>query len=114
MGWDAHLNHGQWVEKTVDTGIHKESSEFTQVNTVESGWQQLTEYDVTDVNCLIEWTHTKLVQLVKRLMEEHNIDQEIDFTILRGERQDLTRPEQTSEGIQQAARRVTRKLVRTG
>lgn len=114
MGWDAHLNHGQWVEKTVGTGIHKESGDLTQVNTVGSGWQRLTEYDVTDANCLIEWTHTKLVQLVKRLMEERKIDQEIDFTILRGGRQDLTKPEQTGEGIQQAARRVTRKLVRIG
>jgi hypothetical protein len=56
------------------------------------------------------------VQLVKRLMEERNIDQEIDFTILRGERQDLTknRDRETGEGIQEAARRVTRKLVRLG
>jgi hypothetical protein len=116
VGWDAHLNHGQWIEKTVGRGIHKESNEFTTVETVESGWQQITEYDVTDVNCLIEWTHTKLVQLVKRLMEERNIDQEIDFTILRGERQDLTksRDRETGEGIQEAARRVTRKLVRLG
>lgn len=114
VGWDAHLNHGQWVEKTVGTGIHKESGDLTQVNTVGSGWQRLTEYDVTDANCLIEWTHTKLVQLVKRLMEERKIDQEIDFTILRGGRKDLTKPEQTGEGIQQAARRVTRKLVRIG
>jgi hypothetical protein len=116
VGWDAHLNHGQWIEKTAGRGIHKESNEFTTVETVESGWQQITEYDVTDVNCLIEWTHTKLVQLVKRLMEERNIDQEIDFTILRGERQDLTksRDRETGEGIQEAARRVTRKLVRLG
>jgi hypothetical protein len=114
VGWDAHLNHGQWVEKTVGTGIHKESSEFTRVNTVERGWQPLTEYDITDANCLIEWAHAKLVQLVKHLMEEREIDQEIDFAIIRGGRQDLTRPEQTGEGIQQAARRVTRKLVRTG
>ena len=114
VGWDAHLNHGHWVEKTVGTGIHKESNEFTRVNTVESGRKQLTEYDVTDVNCLTEWTHTKLVQLVKRLMEECKIDQEIDFKILRGERQNLTTSEQTGEGVQQAARRVTRKLVRMG
>jgi hypothetical protein len=114
VGWDAHLNRGQWVEKTVDTGIHKASGELTRVNTVQTGWQRLTEYDITDANCLIEWAHAKLVQLVKRLMEEREIDQEIDFTIIRGGRQDLTQPEQAGEGIQQVARRVTRKLVRTG
>jgi hypothetical protein len=114
VGWDAHLNHGCWVEKTVVTGIHEKSGEFTRVNTVGSGWRRLSEYDVTDANCLIEWAHAKLIQLVKRLMEERKIDQEVDFTILRGERQNLTRHEQGGEGIQQAARRVGRKLVRTG
>jgi hypothetical protein len=121
VGWDAHLNHGHWVEKTVGTGIHRQSNELTRINTVESGWQRLSEYDVTDANCLIEWAHAKLVQLVKHLMEERQIDQEIDFKILRGERQNLTRREQAgggiqqaSEGIQQAAQRVTRKLTRTG
>ena len=114
VGWDAHLNHGQWVEKTVVTGIHKASGELTRVNTVGSGWQQLTEYDVNDVNCLVEWTHAKLVRLVQRLMEERKIDQEIDFTILRGERQGLTKPQQAGEGVKQAARRATRMLVRTG
>lgn len=114
VGWDAHLNHGQWVEKTVATGIHEASGELTCVNTVGSGWQQLTEYDVNDVNCLVEWTHAKLVRLVQRLMEERKIDQEIDFKIVRGERQGLTKPEQTDEGLKQAVRRVTRKLVRTG
>jgi hypothetical protein len=114
VGWDAHLNSGQWIEKTLSTGVHKETTELTQVNTVESSRQLLTEYDVTDVNCLIEWAHAKLVQLVKRLMEEREIDQEIDFQILRGDRQDLTKPQRTGEGIQQAAQRITRKLVRIG
>jgi hypothetical protein len=114
VGWDAHLNHGQWVEKTVRTGIHKQSGDLTRVNTVVSGWQRLTEYDVTDGNCLIEWMHAKLVQLVKRLMEERKIDQEIDFKILRGERQDLTTSQQAGDRIQQAARRATRNVVRIG
>lgn len=114
VGWDAHLNRGQWVEKTVSIGIHKENGELTSVNTVQPGSQSLTEYDVTDVNCLIEWTHAKLVQLVKSLMEERKIDQEIDFTILRGERQNLTTPRRMAEGLQETARQATRKLVRTG
>jgi len=114
VGWDAHLNHGHWVEKTVVTGIHKVSGELTRVNTVRSDWKQFSEYDVTDVNCLVEWTHAKLVRLVKRLMEERKIDQEIDFKILRGERQSLTKPQQTGQGAQQAAQQAARKLVRTG
>lgn len=113
LGWDAHLNSGQWVEETVATGIDKETGMLTKVNTVHPGWQRLSEYDITDLNCLIEWTHSKLTQLVKRLMEERKIDQEIDFKILRGARQNLTnleRPNQPVETVRQSGHR----LLRTG
>ena len=115
VGWEAHLNAGQWVEKTVVTGIEKATGVPTQVNTVVPGYQRLTEYDITDADCLLEWTHAKLVELVRGLMEERKIEQEIDFTILRGQRQGLT--EQRKEGVgdaaQNAARQLKRKLLRT-
>ncbi len=115
VGWDAHLNAGQWVEKTLATGIEKATGVPTQINTVVPGYQPLSEYDITDVDCLIEWTHTKLVQLVRRMMEERKIDQEIDFSILRGQRQDLTkeRREGVGDAAQNAARNLKRKLLRT-
>jgi hypothetical protein len=109
VGWDAHLNSGQWVEETVVTGIDKQTGALTQVNTVRPGFQRLTEYDIVDVNCLLEWTHLQLVQLLQRLMEERKIDQEIDFKILRGERQGLT-GQQATEEAQQAARRRLRRI----
>lgn len=115
VGWDAHLNAGQWVEKTVVTGIEKATGVPTQVNTVVPGYQQLTEYDITDADCLLEWTHAKLVQLVRRMMEERKIDQEVDFTILRGQRQGLTehRKEGVGDAAQNAARQLKQKLLRT-
>ncbi|MGH8907844.1 MAG: hypothetical protein ACRD0K_15320 [Egibacteraceae bacterium] len=111
VGWNAHLNSGQWVEKTVFTGIHKQTGELTRVNTVESGSQALGQYDLTDVNCLLEWTHAQLVRLLQRLKEERDIDQEIDFTIIRGVRQGLT---ETGMPAVQGGLGAVRRLLRIG
>ncbi len=86
---------GQWVEKTLAQGLDRESSQLVKVNTVEPGTQQVTEYDITDLSCVMEWTHAKLTKFVKDLMEERKIDQEIDFKILRGERQKLSAPSES-------------------
>jgi hypothetical protein len=86
VGWDGHLNRGQWVEKLVTQGIDRKTKRLTVVNSVVHGTQPTTEYDMVDLSCLMEWTHSQLVRLVKQQMEEHKIDQEIDFSIVRGER----------------------------
>ncbi len=95
VGWDGQLNVGQWVEKTVTKGIDKHAGCRVSINTVVPGYQDVTEYDISDLNCLIEWTHAQLTKQVKELMEERKIDQEIDFKIQRGERQNLTSEERT-------------------
>lgn len=85
VGWDAHLNRGQWVEKTLATGRAK-TGEHTQLRSVVTGWQQLNEYDIIDLSCLTEWMHLQLVTIIQRLMKERQIDQEVDFQIIRGDR----------------------------
>ena len=57
VGWDAHLNRGQWVEKTVGHGLDHQTRRPVKINTVVNGTQPVTEYDVTDLSCLIEWAH---------------------------------------------------------
>lgn len=95
VGWSGYLNVGQWKEKTIHKGIDRITGELTLYRTIEPGVQTPTEYDVTDLSCLMEWTHAQLVKILKKLIEEMKIGQEIDFKILRGERQRLTekRPE---------------------
>lgn len=113
VGWDGHLNLGQWVEKDLSQGIDKATGQLALVKEVVMGWQNITEYDITDLNCLMEWVHVKLVKSLKELMAEHKIEQEVDFKILRGERQNLT------QSMQQTSDTHTRKglfgnLKRTG
>lgn len=109
VGWDSHLNAGCWVENLVASGKDKESGYLTKFNSVVVGTQRLSEYDLTDVNCLTEWAHAQLVKTLKRYMEEKRIDQEVDFKILRGERQGLT--EESGERAKKAGRSFFKKAA---
>ncbi len=112
VGWDAHVNLGQWAERTLVKGIDREANCLVHFNTVVPGTQRVSEYDITDVNCLLEWTHAKLTKLVRELMEERKIDQEIDFRIQRGDRQSLTNAG-PAESIGEKVRGVKQRLERS-
>lgn len=86
VGWDGHLNRGQWVEQTLASGIDKLSGNPVGVNLVVPGTQEASEYDLADLSCLMEWTHAQIVKLLRQLIAEKRIDQEIDFSIQRAER----------------------------
>jgi hypothetical protein len=83
VGWDGHINLGTWAEVTVAMGTHKATGEPVELRTFATGVHTANEYDYTDAAFLIEWVHAKVTQLVKRKMKEHQIDQEIDFRIVR-------------------------------
>jgi hypothetical protein len=97
IGWDAHLNYGQWVEAALDSGYDPKLGSPAVIKTVIPGISRVTEYDLIDLNSLTEWTHSRFVQLIKQVMAEHSLDQEIDFKILRGERQSLLRDQETKK-----------------
>jgi hypothetical protein len=90
IGWDGNVNYGQWVEQQVGKGIDKKTRRLTAIMSVVPGTQAVSEYDLIDLNCLMEWTHAQMVKLAKNFISELKIDQEIDFKILRGDRQGIT------------------------
>lgn len=114
VGWDGHVNFGQWTEKTIASGIDRELRLPVAVSVIEPGFQLVSEYDLIDLSCLMEWTHVQLTTLAKRLMEELKIDQEIDFTILRGTRQGLTEGNAAEEKAQKKEAHRTFSFRRTG
>ena len=89
VGWDAFLNRGRWVERRLARGVERKTRDRVVINVVEPGQDVLTEYDLIDLNCAIEWAHGRMVELVKQVAAEHAIDQEIDFTIQRADRAGL-------------------------
>lgn len=109
VGWEAHMNLGTWREKAIASGIDRETGERVQVMTVEHAVQPTTEYDLVDVNCLLEWTHAQVTQVLRRHIRERQIDQEIDFTIIRGDRQSATRVDgKPTAGPDERSRRFRR------
>jgi hypothetical protein len=90
VGWDAQMNLGTWREKPLGSGIDRETGQRIRLQTVEQTLQRTNEYDLIDLNCLAEWTHAQVSQVLKQYLKEQEIDQEIDFSIIRGERKPLT------------------------
>jgi hypothetical protein len=91
IGWVAHLNHGRWVETTLASGFDSTLQLPSEIKTVAPGSSLVTEYDLIDLNSLTEWVHSRVVKVIKQVLAEHKLDQEIDFKIVRGERQSLLR-----------------------
>ncbi|HEU4455095.1 MAG TPA: hypothetical protein VFR81_18675 [Longimicrobium sp.] len=109
VGWDAHMNLGTWKEKTIASGIDRDTGERVRVMTVERAVQPVTEYDLVDLNCLLEWTHAQVTQVLRQYLRERQINQEIDFTIIRGDRQSATRAaEKRDTGPDERSRRFRR------
>jgi hypothetical protein len=98
VGWDAHLNVGTWREKRVAAGVDRDTGERVELMGVEPASQPAGEYDLVDLNCLLEWTHAQVAKVLKQYVREREIDQEIDFTIIRGDRKDATRAERDAKG----------------
>ena len=111
MGWDAHVNAGNWTEIAVASGVDRMTGYRVQANTIRSTWNVPSEYDVTDASYLAEWVHALVVQRVKETVERRRIQQEIDFSILREERRNVVgrhaEAKSTAPGLKKLFRRVS-------
>jgi hypothetical protein len=94
VGWDAHINGGTWIEKRVRDGREPKSGMIVRAYGIGSAWHTPNEYDITDANVLLESIHSSITKVVKRALKEHEVDQEIDFTIVRESRQGIAGREQ--------------------
>jgi hypothetical protein len=89
VGWDAHLNLGEWAEQRIYKGINRADGKSVIVNTAVPGVANPNEYDLIDLNGLSDWVHHTLGVVVRQLVAENNLDLELDFSIIRGERRSL-------------------------
>lgn len=89
VGWDAHVNLLAWKETPVKTGHRATDGLKVDLVSVTTEVQPINEYDVTDANFLLEATHLHLTSLLKDVLREREIDQELDFSIVRESRQGL-------------------------
>ncbi len=114
VGWDSHVNTGTWIEETLAAGIDRETGESVVAKKVVLGMQTPNEYDITDTSFLTEWLHTVVTKLVRLKMEEHRIDQQIDFVIQRGSREAVLHGEGVAAGPARGRGFLADRLQRVG
>jgi TM2 domain-containing membrane protein YozV len=86
VGWLAHLNWAKWDEtRAVSIKVHHgEEIEFRELR---RGLYLPNQFDLIDLNSLSELVHRRLERETKALLKEKAIDQEVDFKIIRGDRE---------------------------
>lgn len=85
VGWHANLNWAKWGEFL--TGLSKvEDGRQTEFHTLRPSVYQPNLFDLMDLNGLSDFVHRQFEQELKGLLTERAIDQEIDFEIVRGDR----------------------------
>lgn len=85
VGWDSYVNWAQWSETGAITRQTKNGRLFEYCG-LQSSLYLPNEFDLIDLNSLIELIHRTVTAVLKAMMEEHKIDQEVDFKIIRGDR----------------------------
>lgn len=86
VAWQSHLNWSKWTEQppVSNRGIDNYRVEFRDVA---KGTYIPSQLDLIDLNALADLVHRRLTDTLKRTLRERSIDQEIDFEILRGDRE---------------------------
>ncbi|CAA6808260.1 MAG: Unknown protein [uncultured Sulfurovum sp.] len=97
IGWTANLNYGVWEEYKVASGYTNGYIKNIGLYSIEAAWKEVNEYDVNDMSFLLEIVHSNISQILKRIMKEREIDQEIDFSIVRESRTDALKAEKPKE-----------------
>jgi hypothetical protein len=86
VGWDSYVNWAQWQETAAISARHEWGGR-TEFRGLQPGVYIPNQFDLIDLNSLAELVHRDVTRIVKAAMEEHKIDQEIDFSIIRGDRE---------------------------
>lgn len=111
VGWDAHVNCGEWTETIAGRGYDMKTATLCAVHSITAGWHIPNEYDITDTNCLIEQVHSIVSRCVKLKAAELKIDQEIDFKIVREARGGITGRQDPDESASTTIKSKLRRLA---
>lgn len=96
VGWQAFLNWAQWVE-TVPVAQKIVRGRGVEYRQLVSGGYVPNQFDLMDLNSLTELVHRRIEREVKAILKEKTIDQQIDFKIIRGDRDRALDKEQHKE-----------------
>lgn len=108
VGWDSYANWAQWQE-TPAISVRHGAGATTEYRGLQAGVYIPNQFDLIDLNSLTELVHRDITRIVKAAMEEHKIDQEIDFSIIRGDREAALDREKYDRRTKQEGRKTERR-----
>jgi NitT/TauT family transport system permease protein len=85
LGWHAYLNWAGWTE-TAPVTQRVENGVVTEFRDLRPGVYVPSQLDLIDLNGLGDFVHRRLEREIKTILKERHLDQEIDFEIIRGDR----------------------------
>lgn len=85
VGWDSHLNWSRWAEGSVVSRTVRDKRRV-RYEALEVGVHPLTEFDLIEADVLAETTHGRIVDEIKVFLKEREIEADLDFKIIRGDR----------------------------
>ena len=85
VGWYAYLNWAQWGE-TKPVGVKVRGGQEVEYLDLRPAGYIPNQFDLIDLSSLSEFVHRRLEREIKAMMKDRAIDQEIDFKVIRGDR----------------------------
>jgi hypothetical protein len=97
VGWDGFLNRACWAE-TTPLSIAVRGTHKVEYRSLTVAPYAPTEVDLVELNALSELVHRRVVIELKAFMKEQQIEADIDFSIIRGDRSGYTSGDEPSKG----------------
>jgi hypothetical protein len=87
VGWESYLNWARWAEGVVSVTTVKSGNriEYTPLSV---GAHIPSRADLHDLNAFAEIIHFHIVEEIRLFLKEREIQADLDFSILRGDRQE--------------------------
>lgn len=86
VGWDGYLNYAKWQE-TLPVSVNVKGGTKVEYRSLVTGIHIPSEFDLMELNVLTELVHRSLVREIKMFLKERKIEADLDFQIIRGDRE---------------------------
>jgi hypothetical protein len=85
VGWESYLNWNRWVETAPISTTVKDGKKLNY-RSLNVGVYLPTDFDLIEADVLAETTHRIIVEEIKAFLKEKEIEADLDFKIIRGDR----------------------------
>lgn len=85
VGWESYLNWNSWVE-TAPISTTVKNGKKLNYRSLDVGVYIPTDFDLIEADVLAETTHRIIVDEIKAFLKEKEIEADLDFKIIRGDR----------------------------